>query len=47
VWHAWGRGKVFTGFWLGGLKVRDHCEVLDVCGRIILSWTLGKQGSMW
>jgi len=22
--HAWGRGEVFTGFWLGGLKVRDH-----------------------
>jgi len=26
--HAWGvgRGEVFTGFWLGGLKVRDHWE---------------------
>jgi hypothetical protein len=21
MWHAWGRGEVFTGFWLGGLKV--------------------------
>jgi hypothetical protein len=18
MWHAWGRGEVFTGFWLGG-----------------------------
>jgi hypothetical protein len=23
MWHAWGRGGVFTGFWLGGPKVRD------------------------
>jgi hypothetical protein len=21
MWHAWGRGEVFTGFWLGGPKV--------------------------
>jgi hypothetical protein len=20
MWHAWGRGEVFTGFWLGGPK---------------------------
>jgi hypothetical protein len=20
MWHAWRRGKVFIGFWLGGLK---------------------------
>jgi len=24
MWHAWGRGEVFTGFWLGDLKGRDH-----------------------
>jgi hypothetical protein len=24
MWHAWGRGEVFTGFWLGGPKARDH-----------------------
>jgi hypothetical protein len=28
MWHAWGRGEVFTGFWLGGQKVRDHWEDL-------------------
>jgi hypothetical protein len=22
MWHAWGRGDVFTGFWLGGPKVK-------------------------
>jgi hypothetical protein len=26
MWHAWGRGEVFTGFWLGGPKVRDYWE---------------------
>jgi len=20
MWHAWGKGEVFTGFWLGGPK---------------------------
>jgi hypothetical protein len=24
MWHAWGMGEVFTGFWLGGPKVRDY-----------------------
>jgi hypothetical protein len=23
MWHAWERGEVFTGFWLGGPKVRS------------------------
>jgi hypothetical protein len=38
-WHAWGRGEVFTGFWLGGPKVRDHWEDLGVGERITLRWT--------
>jgi hypothetical protein len=24
MWHAWGRGEVFRGLWLGVPKVRDH-----------------------
>jgi hypothetical protein len=40
--HAWRRGDVFTGFWLGSQKVRDHWEDLGLGGRITLSWTLGK-----
>jgi hypothetical protein len=44
--HACGRGKVFTGFWLGSPKVRDHWEDLGVGGRITLRLTLEKQGSM-
>jgi hypothetical protein len=34
MWHAWGRGEVFTGFWLGGPKVRDHCR----CSCIAILW---------
>jgi hypothetical protein len=41
-----GRGVVFTGFWLGGPKARDHLEDLGVGGRITLEWTLGRQESM-
>jgi hypothetical protein len=37
-----GRVEVFTGFWLGGPKVRDHWEDLGVDGRITLRWTLGR-----
>jgi hypothetical protein len=29
-----GWGEVFTGFWLGGPKVRDHWKDLDIGGRI-------------
>jgi hypothetical protein len=32
-----GRGDEFTGFWLGGPKVRDHWEDIGVGGRITLS----------
>jgi hypothetical protein len=35
-------GEMFTGFWLGGPKLRDHWEDQDVAGRIILGWTLGR-----
>jgi hypothetical protein len=37
-----GRGEVFTGFWLGGLKARDHWEDLGVSERITLRWTLDR-----
>jgi len=40
--HAWGRGEVFTGIWLGGPKVRDHSEDLDVGFKTIMKWTLGR-----
>jgi hypothetical protein len=37
-----GRGDVFTGFWLGGPKGRDHWEDLGVGVRITLKWTFGR-----
>jgi hypothetical protein len=40
-----GRGEVFIGFWLGGLKGRNHWEDQDIGGRMTLRWTLGRQGS--
>jgi hypothetical protein len=42
MWHAWGRGEVFTGFRLGGPKLIDHCEDVGIGGRITLRWTLGR-----
>jgi hypothetical protein len=42
VCHAWRRGDVFTGFWLGRPKVKDHWEDLGVGEKIKLSWTLGR-----
>jgi hypothetical protein len=38
MWHAWGRGEVFTGFWFGGTKGED----LGVGGMITLRWTLAR-----
>jgi len=43
MWHAWKRGEVFTGFWLGCPKVTDDWENLGVDGRITLRWTLGRK----
>jgi hypothetical protein len=37
-----GRGEVFTGFWLGGPKVRDPWKDLGVGGKITLRRTLGR-----
>jgi hypothetical protein len=42
VARAWGRGDVFTGFWLRAPKVRDHWVDLGVGRRITLIWTLGR-----
>jgi hypothetical protein len=35
-------GDVFTGFWLGGLKARDHWKDLGIGRRITLRLTLGR-----
>jgi hypothetical protein len=38
AWHVapMGRGKVYTGFWWGNLKERNHFEDSGVDGSIIL-----------
>jgi hypothetical protein len=38
--HVARMGEVFTGFWLGIPKVRDHWKDLGVGGRITLRWTV-------
>jgi hypothetical protein len=52
MWHTWGRGEVFTGFWLGGPKSRDHWEL----GRPMRRWEdnikmdlreIGIDGANW
>jgi hypothetical protein len=49
MWHAWGKGKVFTRFWLEGPKVRDHWEDLGVGGRMTKMDLrgLGIDGEKW
>jgi hypothetical protein len=38
MWHVWGRGEVYRGFWWGNLRERDHLGDAGVDGRIILRW---------
>jgi hypothetical protein len=48
-----GRAEVYTVFWWGALKERDHLESQVVDGRIILRWIFRKCyvrawiGSIW
>jgi hypothetical protein len=39
MWCKWGTAEVYTGFWCGNLKERDHLEDPGRDGRIILKWT--------
>jgi len=47
------RGEVYTGFWWGNLRERDHLDDPTINGRIILSciirkWDVGTwTGSSW
>jgi hypothetical protein len=40
--HVARMGEVFTGFWMGSPKGRDHWEDLGVSRRITLNWTLWR-----
>jgi len=35
-------GEVYTGFWWGNLRERDHLEDPSIYGRIMLRWTCRK-----
>ena len=37
-----GEGEVYTEFWWGNLRERDHFEDLGVDGGIILKWMFKK-----
>ena len=39
---VWGRRDVYSRFWWGNLRERDHLEDPGVDGRIILSWIFRK-----
>jgi hypothetical protein len=38
MWHLQGRGELYTSFWWGNLRERDHLENPGVGERIILRW---------
>ena len=37
-----GKRIIFTGFWWGNLRKRDHLEDAGVDGRVIVSWIFRK-----
>jgi hypothetical protein len=42
VKHVSGRRIMCARFWWENVKVRDHCEDLDIDGRILLQWIFKK-----
>jgi len=38
MWHVWGRGEGYKGFWWGNPRERDHWRGPDADRRIILRW---------
>jgi len=48
MWHIWGRGAAYKGFWWGHLREGDNLENLGVDRRIILKWIFKKwDGQTW
>jgi len=42
MYRVWGRREVYSGFWWGFLRERDHFEDRGIDGRKILIWISGK-----
>ena len=38
---------MYTGFWWGNLREREHMEDPGIDGRIILRWTFRKSDGAW
>ena len=38
--NIWGRGEVYTGFWWGHVRGREHLEDPEINGRTVVKWTL-------
>jgi hypothetical protein len=47
--HLWGRGEVYTDFWWGNTRERDHLEDPSLDGRVILRGYSGRgiEGKDW
>jgi hypothetical protein len=39
--------EVYTGFWRGNFRVRDHLEDQNVDGKIILKWIFRNRDGTW
>jgi len=42
MYHIWGRGEEFTGFWWGNLRERDYFGHPGIDGTIVLRWIFRK-----
>jgi len=40
--HIWKRGEVYTGFWWGNLRERNHLKDPGVDRKIIIRWIFRK-----
>jgi hypothetical protein len=41
--HVWWRVEVYTGFWWGNLREKDHLEGTAIDGRILLNESSGSE----
>jgi len=42
MWHVWGGGEAYKGFWWGKLTEKAHLGDTGVDRRIILRWISSK-----